>query len=177
MKKKLRKIRDDKFQRRANGGPNVMLNDNVVSVIRSLFHEDQLAIKDIARRLSISRNTVRKWVRNPELPVLVKSRPLSPGREFLESNRDAVKAEFFNCELRCLPLQRTLLDKYQIEIPLRTLERFCKPFREAVKLPDVPYRRFETKPGDRDANRFWHQEVNSKWSGNSCAHLCCQAWV
>ena len=84
MKKKLRKIRDDKFQRRANGGPNVMLNDNVVSVIRSLFHEDQLAIKDIARRLSISRNTVRKWVRNPELPVLVKSRPLSPGREFLE---------------------------------------------------------------------------------------------
>lgn len=149
MKKKLRKIRDDKFQRRANGGPNVMLNDNVVSVIRSLFHEDQLAIKDIARRLSISRNTVRKWVRNPELPVLVKSRPLSPGREFLESNRDAVKAEFFNCELRCLPLQRTLLDKYQIEIPLRTLERFCKPFREAVKLPDVPYRRFETKPGDQ----------------------------
>lgn len=139
----------DKFQRRANGGPNVMLNDNVVSVIRSLFHEDQLAIKDIARRLSISRNTVRKWVRNPELPVVVKSRPLSPGREFLESNRDAVKAEFFNCELRCLPLQRTLLEKYQIEIPLRTLERFCKPFREAVKLPDAPYRRFETKPGDQ----------------------------
>lgn len=126
-----------------------MLSDNIVSVIRSLFHEDQLAIKDIARRLSISRNTVRKWVRNPELPVVVKSRPLSPGREFLESNRDAVKAEFYNCELRCLPLQRTLLEKYQIEIPLRTLERFCKPLREAVKLPDAPYKRFETKPGDQ----------------------------
>ena len=92
MKKKWRKIRADKFQRRANGGPNVMLSDNIVSVIRSLFHKDQLAIKDIARRLSISRNTVRK---------------------FLESNRDAVKAEFYNCELRCLPLQRTLLEKYQ----------------------------------------------------------------
>ena len=47
MKKKWRKIRDDKFQRRANGGPNVMLNDNVVSVIRSLFHEDQLATQNL----------------------------------------------------------------------------------------------------------------------------------
>lgn len=42
-----------------------------------------------------------------------------------------------------------MLEKYQIEIPLRTLERFYKPFREAVKLPDAPYRRFETKPGDQ----------------------------
>ena len=143
------KIKDDKIQRRANGGPNVMLSAHVVFVIRSLYREDRLPIKEIARRLHISRNTVRKWIRNPELPVAVKRRPKSPGRRFLEANRDVIKSEFLSCEMLCLPLRRRLLEKYQIEVPLRTLERFCKPFRDTVKLPDKAFGRFESLPGDQ----------------------------
>lgn len=94
-------------------------------------------------------NTVRKWIRNPELPVAVNRRPKSPGRMFLEANRDVIKSEFVSCEMLCLPLRRRLLEKYQIEVPLRTLELFCKPFRDTVKLPDKAFGRFESLPGDQ----------------------------
>lgn len=142
-----------------------MLSAHVVFVIRSLYREDRLPIKEIARRLHISRNTIRKWIRNPELPVAVKRRPKSPGRMFLEANRDVIKSEFLSCEMLCLPLRRRLLEKYQIEVPLRTLERFCKPFRDTVKLPDKAFGRFESLPGDQMQVDFGTKRLaTKKWT-------------
>ncbi len=115
-----------------------MLSAHVVFVIRSLYREDRLPIKEIARRLHISRNTVRKWIRNPELPVAVKRRPKSPGRMFLEANRDVIKSEFLSCEMLCLPLRRRLLEKYQIEVAVKRRPKspgrmFLEANRDVIK--------------------------------------------
>lgn len=146
MRKNRSKIREGKIARRANGGPNVMLNASDIFFIRKLYQEDKLSIKEISRRLHVSRNTVRKWIRNPDLPVEIISRPRSPEREFLDQHRDDVKADFYDCEMLCQPLQRRLQEKYRIEVPLRMLERFCKPYRD---LPKEAFRRFESLPGEQ----------------------------
>ena len=126
-----------------------MLSANLVAVIRKLHQFDQLPIKEIARRLRVSRNTVRKWVREPDCPVKILGRPKSQARQYLEQNLEAVKADYFECEMMCPALRRRLLENHQVEIPLHTLERFCKPFKEEARRLQEGFCRYESSPGDQ----------------------------
>ena len=42
-----------------------MLDGSHVYVIRDMHFVDGLGIREIARRIGCSRNTVRNWIRNP----------------------------------------------------------------------------------------------------------------
>lgn len=108
-----------------------MLSANLVAVIRKLYQFDRLPIKEIARRLNVSRNTVRKWIRDPDRPVEYPARSKSPACDFLEAHRDEVRAEFVKCAEKCPILRQRLRQRHRIDISLRTLERFCQPFRQS----------------------------------------------
>ncbi|WP_304405679.1 DDE-type integrase/transposase/recombinase, partial [Turicimonas muris] len=52
----------------------------------------------------------------------------------------------------CVPLQRTIKEKFNQDINIRMLERFCKCFRKAIRStvsPEDRTVRFETEPGDQ----------------------------
>ena len=82
-----------------------MLDGSHVSVIRDMHFVDGLGIREIARRIGCSRNTVRNWIRNPHKEAKV-IRPLSDNGQWLSENELRVRALYFECEGFCLPLQR-----------------------------------------------------------------------
>lgn len=109
-----------------------------------------LSIRAIARRLDISRNTVRKYLRAPGVPM-AKRRPQRPSKvdPFRDHVRRRVAAGVENCvvllrELRALGYAGS----YSI------LKEYVRPLRlgRAVKATV----RFETKPGEQAQVDFGH---------------------
>lgn len=43
-----------------------MISMAMYAKVRRLFYRDKLSLSEIARQTSLSRNTVKKWVRNPD---------------------------------------------------------------------------------------------------------------
>ena len=125
-----------------------MLDGSHVSVIRDMHFVDGLGIREIARRIGCSRNTVRNWIRNPHKEAKV-IRPLSDNGQWLSENELRVRALYFECEGFCLPLQRELKDRYSRDISLRMLERFCKRYHDDYIASIQKNTRFETLPGDQ----------------------------
>lgn len=59
---------------------------------------------------------------------------------------------YYEHEGFCIPLQRTIKERFKFDIGLRMLERFCQPFRKALKSETAQRDRairFETQPGDQ----------------------------
>jgi len=109
-----------------------------------------LSIRAIARRLDISRNTVRKYLRAPGLPV-AKPRPRRPSK--LDPFRDHVRRRLVVGVDNCVVLLRELraqgyAGSYSI------LKDHVRPLRlgRAVKAT----MRFETKPGEQAQVDFGH---------------------
>lgn len=76
----------------------------------------------------------------------------SQAGRFLTEHPDEVRNSFYTCESRCPPLQSLLRETYGVNIPLRTLERFCKPFREAARAclqQQAIHGRYETAPAQQ----------------------------
>ena len=106
-----------------------MLAQQGIATIRRLYYNDRQSIKKIALQLSISRNTVRRWIRKESsTPVY------SPQRQFLIENREEIRQLFLECEGNCLPLNRQIKFRWNITIHIRMLERFCEEFRREVKV-------------------------------------------
>jgi transposase len=109
-----------------------------------------LSIRGIAKRLDISRNTVRKYLRTPGLPV-AKPRPRRPSK--VDPFRDHVRRRLAAGVENCVVLLRELRAQgydggYSI------LKDHVRPLRlgRAVKAT----MRFETKPGEQAQVDFGH---------------------
>lgn len=101
------------------------------------------SIKTIARDLGLSRNTVRKALREPEKPQYQRKKKqrgvLEPFRPFLQQRASEV---FFNANT----LYRELKDQ-GYKGGYSTVKLAVKPLREAYRLAEVATVRFETPPG------------------------------
>jgi transposase len=114
------------------------------------LHGQQRSIREIARILAISRNTVRKYLRSPGLPAM-KPRPPAPSK--LDPFRDHVRSRLAAGVENCVVLLRELRTQgysggYSI------LKDYVRPLRlrRAVKAT----MRFEPKPGEQAQVDFGH---------------------
>ena len=96
-----------------------MIDRTEIELIRILHFENHLSIRQIARMLKRSRNTIERWLKNPE-PAPKK---LISNRVFLENHRSEIEDLFLECELNCLPLQRAIKEKFGEVISFTATER------------------------------------------------------
>src|SRR5260370_11852469 len=149
-----------------------MIRSRTVNKIHDLAAQGK-SIQDVAIRLGIARNTVRKYLRHPELVAMPHPRPnrhskLDPfkGQVVKWMNED----HGYNCEAmfpRLLELGYTG--------SLSTLKAFVHPLRPA-QAGHAPVQRFETGPGEQvqfdwGEFRYEHEGVSRKVYGFT-AILC-----
>ena len=109
-----------------------MIDRTEIELIRILHFENHLSIRQIARMLKRSRNTIERWLKNPE-PAPKK---LSSNRVFLENHRSEIEDLFLECELNCLPLQRAIKEKFGEVIPILLI---FPPAYERISSPAASY--------------------------------------
>ena len=111
-----------------------------------ILHRQGVAIRDIARQMGVSRNTVRKYLRSPAEPGYsarpARSGKLDPFKAYIEERIDAARphwipATVIEREIRALGYQGCI----------RTLRYFMAERRPRPR-PD-PVVRFETLPGQQ----------------------------
>jgi len=149
-----------------------MIRSRTVNTIHELLAQGK-SIQDIAITLGIARNTVRKYVRHPELCATPHPRPnrrskLDPFKEQIKKwiNED----HCYNCEAM---LPRLLDMGYTGS--LSVLKAFVHPLRPP-QAGHAPVQRFETKPGEQvqfdwGEFRYEHEGVPRKVYGFT-AILC-----
>lgn len=123
------------------------------------IHEEGKGIRELSRLFHIARASVRRCLRNDYKT----ERKVSPSRTFLNTHREVIKQMYLEHEGFCVPLQRSIKEKFNQEINLRMLERFCKCFREAIKeelKSSERTIRFETEPGDQLQIDFGEKLLN-----------------
>ena len=142
-----------------NGGSKTMIKPDERAKIRRLVLDEHRPIREVARMLEISRNAIRRCVR--EDPSATLGRKSSNGK-FLSEHQKDIRDLYEKCELRCPPLQRLIKEQYGIDISLRMLERFCADIRQEHRLErlqaDVPIR-YETAPGQHMQVDFGEKDV------------------
>ena len=122
-----------------------MIRSRTVNTIHELLAQGK-SIQDIAITLGIARNTVRKYVRHPELSAMPHPRPNR--RSKLDPFKEQVKKwiqedHCYNCEAM---LPRLLEMGYSGS--LSVLKAFVHPLRPAAG-GHYPVVRYETKPGEQ----------------------------
>src|SRR5436305_465972 len=149
-----------------------MIRSRTVNTIHELSAQGK-SIQDIAISLGIARNTVRKYIRHPELCAMPRPRPnrrskLDPFKEQIKQwiNED----HCYNCEAM---LPRLLAMGYTGS--LSVLKAFVHPLRPP-QAGHAPVQRFETKPGEQvqfDWGEFkYEQEGVSRKLYGFTAILC-----
>ena len=137
-----------------------MLSKQERALIIHWHEEKKASIRTISRRLGVSRNTVRHWLRAESKTEEPKAR--SQLGKFLQEHAADVREMYVNCELHCPPLRRCIKDRYQVDVPLRMLQRYCAPLRKELKrltyLEDTVCR-FETAPGQHLQVDFGEKDV------------------
>lgn len=119
-----------------------MLRSQTVLSIQNLRHEGK-SVQEIATELSISRTTVRKYLKHPEA-VIRKPRPPQPSKldPFKEQIKKWVMEDHcINCEVIFVRLQ-----KLGYTGGISILKAHVHPLRSAVA-GHAPVQRYETKPG------------------------------
>lgn len=115
------------------------------------------SIRGIARKLGISRQSVRKYMNGtPKYKAPVQD----SFNNYLKINRETIKELFFEMNGHCVPLLRKLRESYDGSANLRGLQIFCRQFRKELKNrgESVPCR-YETHPGDHLQIDFGEQNV------------------
>lgn len=116
------------------------------ATVREEFFTKKRSIRCIAEWYGVSRNTVRRCLREEER----KPHPLSESGAFLKEHEKEIGELYAKCEMRCPPLRRLIKKTYDREISLRMLERFCRPMLEEARRQrylEEPVDRYETAPG------------------------------
>lgn len=133
-----------------------MLRSQTVLSIHNL-HIEGKSVQEIAQELSISRTTVRKYLKHPEavLPTLRPPRPskLDPYKE--QITKWVTEDYCTNCEVIFERLQ-----KLGYTGGISILKEFVHPLRPAVA-GHAPVQRYETKPGEQvqfDWGEFVYEE-------------------
>ena len=149
-----------------------MLDKYRVSQIMALLEEGQ-GIKTVARMTGTARNTVRRFQR--DIP-----HKGHHGRAWraMEANMEAVRKLFYDCRGNCSAMLRFMKDAISMEPPgLRTLQKFCTPFRlELLQSRLTKTERFETPPRTPDADRLWGRRC-LRGRGDSARPLFCRQAV
>src|ERR1043166_1438806 len=122
-----------------------MIRSRTVNKIADLYSQGK-SIQDIAIELGIARNTVRKYLRHPELCAMPRPRPNR--RSKLDPFKEQVKKwieedHCYNCEAM---LPRLLDMGYKGS--LSVLKQFVHPLRPPAG-GHYPVVRYETKPGEQ----------------------------
>lgn len=122
-----------------------MIRSRTVNKIHDLYSQGK-SVQDIAIELGIARNTVRKYLRHPELCAMPRPRPNR--RSKLDPFKEQVKKwveedHCYNCEAM---LPRLLTMGYKGS--LTVLKKFVHPLRPPVG-GYSPVVRYETKPGEQ----------------------------
>lgn len=142
-----------------NGGSKNMITAETRARIRHLVINEHQPIRKVARMLEISRNTVRRCVRSPNG---LKDSCRSGNGRFLAEYQQEVLDLYRSCEYHCPSLQRLLAEKFDVNINLRMLQRFCQNLKKEISLrrlqTDVPMR-YETAPAQHMQIDFGQREV------------------
>ena len=132
-----------------------MLDKYKVSQIMALLEEGQ-GIKTVARMTGVFHNTVRRFQRN--IP-----HKGHHGRAWraMEANLEDIRELFYDCRGNCSAMLRFLEDVISVEpSSLRTLQKFCTPFRqELLQSRLTKTERFETPPGHQMPIDFGEDDV------------------
>ena len=132
-----------------------MLDKYKVSQIMALLAEGH-GIKTVAGMTGAARNTVRRFQRN--IP-----HKGHHGRAWraMEANREDIRKLFYDCRGNCSAMLRFVKDAISVEPPgLRTLQKFCTPFRlELLQSRLTKTERFETPPGHQMQIDFGEGDV------------------
>lgn len=137
------------------------------ALIRTLYAEKHVSIRCIAQMVHVSRNAVRRQIREEGKARAARS----AAGAFLKEHAIDVQELYLACEMRCPPLRRRLNKDYQQDIPLRMLQRFCSPMRAEARrktyLEDEEGKplRYETLPGQHMQVDFGEKDVlvNGAW--------------
>jgi transposase len=142
----------------ATGRQVMQTPDDVALMLR--LKAAGLGIKQIARKMGCSKNTVRRYIRSggyvsykrPERhSVLGALKPwLSERLQRHRGNADVVRQD----------LER----EYGLTVSLRTVERAVAPFRRALRAAEVATIRFETAPGEQLQIDFGECQRSAYWS-------------
>lgn len=135
-----------------------MITKLEAATVREEYFTKKRSIRCIARWHGLSRNTVRRYLREEDR----KPYPLSEAGAFLKEHKQEIGELYAKCELRCPPLQRLIRNQYDQEISLRMLERFCQPMLEEARRQvylEEPVGRFETGPGQHLQIDFGEKDV------------------
>ncbi len=122
-----------------------MIRSRTVNTIHELAAQGK-SIQDIAITLGIARNTVRKYLRHPELVAMPHPRPNRRSKldPFKEQIKTWMKEDHcYNCEAM-LPRLQALGYTGSLSV----LKAFVHPLRPAAG-GHYPVQRFETKPGEQ----------------------------
>ena len=100
-------------------------------------------MREIARRLGVSRNTVRKYVRSPEIP---KQKPRPPVKSKLDPYKDYIQDRLAKGVNNCEVLLREIREQGYTG-GRSILREYVHPFRQR-RQPQATVR-YETKPGEQ----------------------------
>lgn len=129
-----------------------MLTQTHVQQIHTAYQQGH-SIRAVAKLTQFSRCTVRKYLRGATpKPKLGKQ------KQFLEDHADGIRDLFLECQGHCVPLQRKLKTEFNVDVHLRTLQRFCKDFRVSLK-KSLEQRPYETAPGYQMQIDFGEKDV------------------
>ena len=124
-------------------GENEMIERNdAIRIVR--LREQGYSIRQIAREMSISRNTVRKYLRNGGL---VEYHGTNSRSGLLSGEEEWLRRKFFQHEGNADVIRQELLSERGLEVSLRTVERAVKGYREELRRKKEATVRFETPPG------------------------------
>lgn len=135
-----------------NSSPNPMLTTTQINQITALRSQGQ-SIRTICKLVGISRNTVRKYLR--PAPEIEDGESIGLA---LADNHEKIRSMFLECHGHCVPLSRKIKEELNIQVHLRTLQRFCKPFRDEIK-ETTQQTRYETAPAVQMQIDFGEKDV------------------
>jgi transposase len=127
----------------STGGEEMKDQEEALEVVR--LHNKGFGTRRIAKELAISRETVKKYIRNGGR-VEYKN-PVYMG--ILSEHSAWVREKFFQHDGNADVIRQELFQELGVKVSLRTVEREVKPYRDELRRESEATIRYETEPGEQ----------------------------